>query len=341
MDAPPIPLSAPPLSTALDASPALDVHAEMARELLLSLRLRATALSAAMGFGTVFLGTLFAYLHFAPGQGVLPALVPVVTASLAIYEFAVRQFIGRRIAQGRPISPRLWYVNTLIEISVITAVVIATRETLSNPVFALLVPAVAVYFVFIILSTLNLDVKICVFTGLLAALEYLGVVIYTLSEPPVHGFEPLFSGPAPYMARVFILCVAGIAAALVARELNSRLSNTLLAVAQRNRMQQSDQLKSQFLADVSHEIRTPLNTILGYAQLLATDSSLSPRQQRAMTTVGSSGAHLLAVLNEILDLSKIEAGQETLRPSDFDLGALVNEIQTAFEPRCAEKGVTR
>ena len=66
----------------------------------------------------------------------------------------------------------------------------------------------------------------------------------------------------------------------------------------------ANQAKSQFLANMSHEMRTPMNAILGYAQILDGDAELTDRQRRAIRTIGSSGQHLLTLINDVLDISR-------------------------------------
>lgn len=102
---------------------------------------------------------------------------------------------------------------------------------------------------------------------------------------------------------------------------------------------EANRAKSDFLASMSHEIRTPLNAILGYAQLMERDSRLAPEQRDAAAGIGTSGHHLLGLINEILDLSKIEAGRAEIHPVDFDLGALAQGLAATFRPLCARKGI--
>ncbi len=101
----------------------------------------------------------------------------------------------------------------------------------------------------------------------------------------------------------------------------------------------ANRAKSAFLANMSHELRTPLNAILGYTQILLKDAGLSSKNRERLTVVGQSGGHLLAMINEVLDLSKIEAGKLTLSRTDFSLPQLLDEVCTIFRPRFNEKGL--
>ena len=102
----------------------------------------------------------------------------------------------------------------------------------------------------------------------------------------------------------------------------------------------ANQAKSAFLANMSHEIRTPMNAILGYAQILRGPNALTPEQQgRAVEAIYTSGDHLLKLINEVLDLSKIEAGRMELQPVDFDLVRLVDDLAAMFQVRCQQKGL--
>jgi signal transduction histidine kinase/CheY-like chemotaxis protein len=99
----------------------------------------------------------------------------------------------------------------------------------------------------------------------------------------------------------------------------------------------ANRAKSEFLANMSHEIRTPLNAILGYTQILQSGSSLHPFQRDAMGTIASSSNHLLRVINEILDLSKIDAGRMEIVRTEFDLVSMANELSGMFHLSCEEK----
>ncbi len=97
--------------------------------------------------------------------------------------------------------------------------------------------------------------------------------------------------------------------------------------------------KSYFLASVSHELRTPLNGILGYTQILRRDAALGEKQREGVRVIHESADHLLALINDVLDLSKIEAGRIELHPADFDLPGFALGVEGVFTPRAKEKSI--
>jgi signal transduction histidine kinase/DNA-binding response OmpR family regulator len=102
---------------------------------------------------------------------------------------------------------------------------------------------------------------------------------------------------------------------------------------------EANQAKSRFLANMSHEIRTPLNAILGYTQILQREASLTPDQQTAFTAIRDSGEHLLTLINNVLDISRVEAGRMELEPVDFDIQTVIRQISEMFRLRCEQKGL--
>jgi signal transduction histidine kinase len=117
------------------------------------------------------------------------------------------------------------------------------------------------------------------------------------------------------------------------RELKA--SNAELLIAK----EAANQAKSIFLANMSHEIRTPLNAILGYTQILQRMKSLPADVKGAVETIEDSGNTLLALINDVLDISRIEAGRAELQETDFNLAALIDGLSNMFQIRCQQKGL--
>jgi len=101
----------------------------------------------------------------------------------------------------------------------------------------------------------------------------------------------------------------------------------------------TNRAKSTFLANMSHELRTPLNAIIGFAHLLVNSKKTAPEQQSSLDIINRSGEHLLKLINDILSLSKIEAGQITLESNAFDLYSLLKDIERMFQLKTQSKGV--
>ncbi|WP_244997477.1 PAS domain S-box protein [Richelia sinica] len=98
--------------------------------------------------------------------------------------------------------------------------------------------------------------------------------------------------------------------------------------------------KSSFLANMSHELRTPLNAILGFAQLLERDISLTTKQRQSLATINRSGEHLLNLINDVLEMSKIEAGRIILNSSSFDLHQLLQTLKDMVDVKAKAKDLT-
>lgn len=101
----------------------------------------------------------------------------------------------------------------------------------------------------------------------------------------------------------------------------------------------ANQAKSEFLANMSHELRTPLNSILGFSQLMTHHTQLNSKQRENLSLINSSGEHLLALINDILEMAKIEAGRTVLNEENFDLHELLNNLIQTLNLRTQTKGL--
>ncbi len=105
------------------------------------------------------------------------------------------------------------------------------------------------------------------------------------------------------------------------------------------RLKELDRLKSQFLANMSHELRTPLNSVIGFSEVLIDGllGEMPPERKECVENIYASGEHLMALINDILDLSKIEAGRIELAPERFDVAELIDNVQKTVTPMIEEK----
>jgi signal transduction histidine kinase/CheY-like chemotaxis protein len=101
----------------------------------------------------------------------------------------------------------------------------------------------------------------------------------------------------------------------------------------------ANRAKSEFLANMSHELRTPLNAILGFAQILQSQLMGDREQRNYLNIISRSGEHLLSLINDVLDMSKIEAGRSTLISESFDFHAMLDILDEMFQLRAETKGL--
>lgn len=152
--------------------------------------------------------------------------------------------------------------------------------------------------------------------------------IYTLWYPAywLSGIERAFTA--------LISCYTALElATLLPRFLSLKTPEQLAAV------EAVSQAKSRFLASMSHELRTPLNSILGFTQLVAGDTNLSSQSLGFIHTINQSGKHLLSLINDVLDFSKIDAGYIDLRKRDTDLYSLIESVKELFQLKATVKNL--
>ena len=131
-----------------------------------------------------------------------------------------------------------------------------------------------------------------------------------------------------------VLGTVGVARNISERKAAEAAREAVLVEAQR-----LARMRSEFLAQMSHELRTPLNGILGFAQILRQDKSLNQRQARALTIIDESGQHLLRLIDDILDMARIDAAKLVLNPTEIDLSAFLQTVCDIVRVKAEEKNL--
>ncbi|GEM_PF-3513344 len=143
-----------------------------------------------------------------------------------------------------------------------------------------------------------------------------------------------------------LLCMAASLAAIqlgliIARRLTSANQRLELEIIERKQAEEAaesaNRAKSEFLANMSHELRTPLNAVIGFSRLMTRSRNLTPEQLENLRIIYRGGEHLLNLINDVLDMSKIEAGRIILNEADFDLHILLDDIKDMFQLRAEDK----
>ncbi len=159
----------------------------------------------------------------------------------------------------------------------------------------------------------------------------------------VSGHGPIAAAPlTPSYHLLFLQFFLAVITAFIlpmAARMSENKQLRLGLIAATSAAEAANQAKSQFLATISHEIRTPLNGVLGMAQVMAT-AELAPAQADRLRIIRRSGEVLLSILNDVLDLSKIEAGKLTIEAIEFDLVDMLRTTTHMFSPLAKEKGLT-
>lgn len=170
------------------------------------------------------------------------------------------------------------------------------------------------------------------YAGLLATALACLTVTFLWSLIVTH---PFIDDPGDWLGMsVFVLTgsmISGVAEAM--RRAQAR------AIKAQEAAEAANQAKSVFLSTMSHELRTPLNAILGFSALMRNDPGLREGQRENLDIINRSGGHLLSLINDVLDMAKIEAGRIVLEIEPFDLGALVRDITDMLGKRAEERGL--
>jgi len=126
---------------------------------------------------------------------------------------------------------------------------------------------------------------------------------------------------------------------ILSEDISDRKKMEIDLVLAKEKAEESDRLKSAFLANMSHEIRTPLNSILGFSELLTEQDLDTESRTEYANLINSSGNNLLSIINDVLDISKIEAGQITLTEIEFSAQQLITKIQKEYSLKAGSKGI--
>ncbi|HEU5192575.1 MAG TPA: HAMP domain-containing sensor histidine kinase, partial [Methylomirabilota bacterium] len=158
------------------------------------------------------------------------------------------------------------------------------------------------------------------------------------AETPIGAITVTRAEPGPFPDKQLALLQTFAAQAVIAIE-NVRLFNEL-QVANRQ-LAAASQHKSEFLANMSHELRTPMNAILGFSEVLSERmfGELNAKQEEYLKDIHASGQHLLSLINDILDLSKVEAGRMELELTDFDLPTALEHAVMLVRERAGRRGI--
>ncbi|MFN8637396.1 MAG: adenylate/guanylate cyclase domain-containing protein [Chloroflexota bacterium] len=179
----------------------------------------------------VFPGTLEAQL----GGSVNLGSLAVLGAATVAYEVAVLVRLTLMLRGDKPLPTPLRYLNAAVEVSIPTFAMLV-GPVATSPAYVLQMPPAWGYFVFIILSTLRLDFKLCLFTGLVAGLEYALLGLYFLTQPQNGPIDPLFTAPIQHGTRVLILVASGLVAGIVSLQIRQQFFRALRSIDEQNRI---------------------------------------------------------------------------------------------------------
>ena len=143
----------------------------------------------------------------------------------------------------------------------------------------------------------------------------------------------------PLMIILLVLILLTILEAVVFIVILGSQSSKNLAIAEARQAQSANEAKSQFLSRMSHEIRTPINAIIGLDSIALRDESISPHTRDELTKIGASARHLLSIINDILDMSRIESGRMELKEEVFSFRDFLEQIGVIVGGQCEDKGL--
>jgi adenylate cyclase len=178
----------------------------------------------------------------------------ILLAFLILRSYNIQRIIDYRLRKGKSLNLLLRYLNISFEVSVPTVLIIIVSQNIV-PIYAMTTPIVFFYFIFIVLSTLELDLKMSLFTGGMAALQFFLLSIYLLSRTEVESVIPTYSLIAPFVGKAGIMLVTGLISGLVANEIRKRIVNSYEILEERNRIERifGQQISSKLVGELLKE----------------------------------------------------------------------------------------
>ena len=131
----------------------------------------------------------------------------------------------------------------------------------------------------------------------------------------------------------------GLGLTVIDQEMRETLARNEALAEALDLAESANNAKTAFLSNMSHEIRTPMNAIIGLDSIALRDPSISPQTRDELEKIGASAKHLLSLINDILDMSRIESGQIVLRQEEFSFAGMLDQINTMVTSQCADKGL--
>lgn len=218
-----------------------ELDVQLARETLKGEHLRATVLAGLLATGFVLIG-LYALLFDLRGTPLLGEAAPTgfllaISAALLALELGIRHVVKQRLKRAASLPAGLRYLNGVVEISAVSVALAYVGFRAHAPVHALVLPAVSMYFLLVLLSTLRLEARLSLFTGLVAAIEYLVLALVAINRvPDPSGVAPMFLSARFYAGHAAILFSSGMLAALVAWQIRQRVQRAFVLARERDQI---------------------------------------------------------------------------------------------------------
>lgn len=226
------------------------------------------------------------------------------------------------------------WISALVDIVILTSIIHQFSYEYGTPAASLKAPTFGFYFILVTLNAMRFNPVLTLSAGAAAAVGW-GFIVFTAynaGAPVTHSYIAYVNG-ADLLFGAEIEKIVTLLAFSVGLSLATRRGHRLLM-----RAQEAALAKASFVANMSHEIRTPMNGLIGMADILAR-TNLDHRQRECVRIMQTSGESLLTVINDILDLSKIEANRLELQTAAFNVRELLEDVGEAHAPHAIAKGV--